>query len=329
MECHICHNTEANEEIDHHGKGTRRVYCDTCGTYLMTRRVFQFLSNYLPEDMRKVARWLYNTRDEGERFLSNEPLSLEDAWKGKALDLKNAGNLYMDDGAALEKYESAISRIAAATRKFGQRFTLRDDRWLVPTIDDQEADSVVQLLVSEGYLAGAKGSAIKDPFTFFLMPKGLTYVENLSRKARIRGNRVFVAACFHDDLKPVVKTIRDVVSGLGYNPKVVTDPHTNLIDLEIYERIRESRFIVADLTCNRQSVYYEVGFAHGLGIDVVLACQHDHFEDKSDDSKWVHFDLNHRSVLVWKDYDELAKMLRQHIWQVFGRVGDSASPPTI
>ena len=72
---------------------------------------------------------------------------------------------------------------------------------------------------------------------------------------------------------------------------------------EILAEIRKSRFVVADFTCCKQcavcetckktgrkisipgSVYYETGFARGLGIPVIHIVRGDGMDD-------VHFDTN-------------------------------------
>ena len=41
--------------------------------------------------------------------------------------------------------------------------------------------------------------------------------------------------------------------------------HNNKICDEIIAEIRRSRYLVADFTGNRGGVYYEAGFAYGLG----------------------------------------------------------------
>jgi hypothetical protein len=328
MDCYVCGRGEAEDGPTNDRKMNHWVQCAACGDYVITHECKSPLND--PKQglrRRKVARWLHETRYDGERFLSNGPVQLDDSWTGKALDLRQAESLYEDDGSALEKYDNTLSKISAATATFGQKFDTVNDRWLIQTMDDSELHEIIDALVQEGYI-GTTGKLLKpdEPQAFWLTVNGLRRAAEMKRNVVESNSRVFIAACFAEELKPAIEVVRGVVSELGYKPKVVTDAHTNLIDLEIYEGIRESRFIVADLTCNRQSVYYEVGFAHGLGVDVVLTCRHDHFEDKSDDFKWVHFDLNHRSVLVWQTEDELAKMLRQHIWQVFGRGGDAVQP---
>ena len=44
---------------------------------------------------------------------------------------------------------------------------------------------------------------------------------------------------------------------------------------EIMAQIKRSRFVVADYTAQRKSVYFEAGFALGLGLTVIPTCRAD------------------------------------------------------
>jgi hypothetical protein len=71
----------------------------------------------------------------------------------------------------------------------------------------------------------------------------------------------------------------------------------NKIDDEIIAQIRRSRFIVADFTGHRGGVYYEAGFAQGIGLEVVWTCERKEI-------KKLHFDVRQYNCLTW-DMDEL------------------------
>ena len=89
------------------------------------------------------------------------------------------------------------------------------------------------------------------------------------------------------------------------------------VDDEIMAGIRKSRFVVADFTTSRGSgardgVYYEAGFAHGLGIPVIHTCRNDCMEV-------VHFDTNHINHLTWETPEELRAKLQHRVEAVLGR----------
>ena len=76
--------------------------------------------------------------------------------------------------------------------------------------------------------------------------------------------------------------------------------------------------MVADVTHGdegaRGGVYYEAGFAHGLGLDVIFTCDKEHFDD-------VHFDIKHRNHILWNadDLEGFKISLKNRIEAVIGR----------
>ena len=106
-------------------------------------------------------------------------------------------------------------------------------------------------------------------------------------------NQAFVAMWFNDEVKEAYeKSIEPAIRDAGYDPvRIDRIEHNNKIDDEIIAEIRKSKFVIADFTSGfeggtliaRGGVYYEAGFAHGLGIPVIWTCHEDCIEH-------VHFD---------------------------------------
>jgi hypothetical protein len=89
----------------------------------------------------------------------------------------------------------------------------------------------------------------------------------------------------------------------GYSPVRLDDEdYVGGITDEIMAQIRRSRFVVADYTGQRHNVYFEAGFALGLGLTVIPTCQ-------ADENDKLQFDIRHLNTLVWKSPDELAEGL--------------------
>jgi nucleoside 2-deoxyribosyltransferase len=85
-----------------------------------------------------------------------------------------------------------------------------------------------------------------------------------------------------------------------------------LIDDRLRVEIRQSRFLLADLTHHNKGAYWEAGFAEGLGKPVIYLCRKDVFEDKS---QGTHFDTNHHLTVVWdlENLGEAAEKLKATI----------------
>jgi hypothetical protein len=88
--------------------------------------------------------------------------------------------------------------------------------------------------------------------------------------------------------------------------------HANKIDDEIIAEIRRSAFLVADFTGHRQNVYFETGFAIGLGLQVIWTCRKDHIPE-------LHFDIRQYNCIDWEDEAQLARRLQRRIEAILGR----------
>jgi hypothetical protein len=83
-------------------------------------------------------------------------------------------------------------------------------------------------------------------------------------------------------------------------------PHNGDINDAILAEVKRCQFVIADFTGHRAGVYFEAGFARGLGRDVIWCC-------RESDFKQSHFDTNHYSHVVWKDIPDLKKKLKDRI----------------
>jgi hypothetical protein len=114
-----------------------------------------------------------------------------------------------------------------------------------------------------------------------LTSAGWRRVDEIQRQG-VGLSRSFVAMWFSADVRPAYEEgIRPALVECGYVPPFRVDDaeHEEIwktsaedgrrqqkIDDRILGEIRRSRFLVADFTGQRPSVYFEAGFAEGLGI---------------------------------------------------------------
>ena len=70
------------------------------------------------------------------------------------------------------------------------------------------------------------------------------------------------------------------------------DSETN-IDDRIFVEINKAKFMVADFTDDRPNVYYEAGYAKGLGLTVIKCCN-------AKDVDKLHFDTRNKDHIVWE-----------------------------
>jgi hypothetical protein len=151
-----------------------------------------------------------------------------------------------------------------------------------------------------------------------LTPKGLLAAEALGASGS--GAQGFVAMSFDPSLQEVwTNGFRQGIRAAGYSPVRLDDEdYVGGITDEIMAQIRRSRFVVADYTGQRHNVYFEAGFALGLGLTVIPTC-------RADENDKLQFDIRHLNTLEWKSPDELAEGLNRRIRAVIG-AGPDADP---
>ncbi|MBF8278039.1 MAG: hypothetical protein HW390_3112 [Candidatus Brocadiaceae bacterium] len=80
--------------------------------------------------------------------------------------------------------------------------------------------------------------------------------------------------------------------------------HSKKITDVILEKLRVSRFLVCDISTERPNVYYELGFAHGIGKEVILVAR---------EGTTLHFDIKDYNVIFYKSYSELEDRVAKRI----------------
>ena len=58
--------------------------------------------------------------------------------------------------------------------------------------------------------------------------------------------------------------------------------------------IKQSKFVIADLTHDNNGAYWEAGYAEGIGIPVIYICEREKFNREK-----THFDTNHLTTVLW------------------------------
>ena len=79
--------------------------------------------------------------------------------------------------------------------------------------------------------------------------------------------------------------------------------------------IKNSRFVVADATDQRPGVYFEAGYAMGLGLPVLWSV-------REDDLQNVHFDARQYNYIIWRAAEDLEQQLYNRVSAVIGRPDD-------
>jgi hypothetical protein len=220
-----------------------------------------------------------------------------------------------------ETLDDLLLLVAERVRFFGDSSPVEHVGAWVARLGLRAQDDLQKLLSEVGPLQVVKElSTPNGEIRFEILLGGWKRVQEL-QQTHGTGRLVFIAMSFDVGLNYVRDAIEAAVRRAGYEPLRV-DRHEfvgGVMD-EILAKIRQSKFVVADFTGNRGGVYYEAGFASGLGLRVVPLCQ-DTCLNSANKAEGLHFDVSHLNFLSWRP-DALADLesrLQSRIERIFGR----------
>lgn len=337
IECPICRGnatyTPNDEEIYRDF-----ITCDCCGTFDYAK---ENNSDYLKlSELEKInlRTYLYLNKDKNQgKYIPKILKSKKAELFGKINAPKNL----------LEKIDVVLLDINKNTKCFGdninfvklEKIDYKEPRINQPKTcldyyckDEQELENILNELQRLDYI---RKESKENNWDISITSKGLQYAKSLSTTSS--SEQVFVAMWFDNETKDLWNKIKQSIEGnpnedknssnYGANYKALRideKEHTNFIPSEIISEIKRSKFMIADLTGYRGGVYYEAGYAEGLGIPVILTCNNDWFEDKRDNDKiiknGVHFDLKQKNILLWKN-DNLTEFQRKLVARIGEVVG--------
>ena len=257
-----------------------------------------------------LTSWLINQRRLGEKFPLITFKTIEDAKQRRDLPVYERADRFL-------RYLSRIEPFVGCRFVMQESELLHAQAWsesrMTVTAMPESTDKIqffIDYLAAKGWINVHKNAG------YNLTVEGYAHLEELERGAT-DSSQAFVAIWFHDSMTDAwEKGIKPAIKAAGYEAlRIDQKEHDNRIDDEMIAEIRRSRFIVADFTHGedgaRGGVYYEAGFAHGLGIQVIFTCRKDVFEK-------VHFDTRQYNHIVWETTEELRSRLVDRIAAVVG-----------
>lgn len=267
-------------------RNTNPIECKICGPYLISERAAQ---DTFPPGLRESHIYSGAVRELNE--------------KGRQVIIESFEQL-RDSVVVPEGPLERIDRILLyVLRKMdtddaGVPISPQYDYSVGYTRNPTEFKFLVDRAVGIGYLEIAYGESV-----YRLTFKGWEHAAQLSQ-SQVRTNLAFIAMSFDADLRPVyLEAIRPALEQTGYVPFRVDDIQYNeKIDDRIIADIRKSGLLIADFTRHKGGVYFEAGFALGLGVPVIWSC-------RETDIPGAHFDTRQYNHIVWKDASDLREKL--------------------
>ena len=109
----------------------------------------------------------------------------------------------------------------------------------------------------------------------------------------------------------VYATVKEECERLGLRPQLVDEyVRSAVVVRDIAELIENAEFLIFDLSGERQNVYYELGYAHGVGneaADILLI---------SKEGTKLHYDIAGLRVHFYKSVDHLRGILSRSLGEM-------------
>jgi endogenous inhibitor of DNA gyrase (YacG/DUF329 family) len=272
--------------------------CPRCGKYNITSQA----EHYGPLKLfgTKISAWIkdFNERGETPPLLTTEMIERI--------------NSSIPDYSVLEKQLKLLQNLERKSKFPGFLILLIpiNDVPLAWATNDEEFMFHLKSLRDRNLIEGhdATGGSYAT-----ITPEGWEYLDK--HESDIEGRtQVFVAMSFNPELNSVWENaIMPAIKDAGYTPyRIDIEPHNERIDAKIMAEIKNSRFIVADFTENKRGVYFEAGYALGLGIPVLWCV-------KKEDLEKLHFDTRQYGHIDWESEEELKEKLFNYICVIIGK----------
>ncbi|MCF6147588.1 MAG: hypothetical protein E3K37_02910 [Candidatus Kuenenia sp.] len=255
------------------------IDCPQCGNYTTNTKIEMLIGrrNLTERQKANISAWL--AENEGYEITSEN------------LDnflIKLKPPSFIDRADNLLRHIAFKSDFAGASIQFDKSFISR--AWCV---NEKELQAITDYLITTKRMAVSIEPEIRLN-KYKVLPDGWIRLEELS-KSNPKSSQGFVAMSFsnNEEMHLVGKAITAAIGDAGYKPLMVNKiEHVNKICDEIIYQIRRSKFVVVDFTEQKPNVYFEAGFAKGLGLEVFWLC-------KKEDIDKLHFDIRQYNCIEW------------------------------
>lgn len=306
--CKIC-RTES-EVRDVQSSFNKKIECPKCGSYYMDRSLYDDFEGYrISEiDKAKISSILKSNlllHPHNSIVITNN------------LDKKEAGLVYIKIESLIESFpnqfveraDMALLNMEKLTTYAGERINLEEKDSNILMLDSFSPESeqyMYNFLKQKGYVSDV-GSTF-GVISLIIAPDGWSRLGELRTKLISPENNVFVAMWFNPEMETIYqKAIGPAIDECGYKAiKINNVEHNNKIDDEIIAAINRSKFIICDFTGHRGGVYYEAGYAKGLGLPVIWMCKKTAIDE-------LHFDTRQFNHIVWESEEDLKVKLINRI----------------
>lgn len=282
--------------------------CEYCGKYILDSRGFDILRK--DENKFKMACVLNERRLKGFGGIA-----LDDETKKEDL-VCDCPRISVNEllaqfpqtaGEFLNRILLNLSRLAP--RPFSEiplNFKKPDNLYLF-TKDTGECMTILKELSEQGLIRD--GNSTMQELRRILTSRSWEIIGKLQNSA-IDSKQAFVAMWFDESMNDYYKDgIKKAIEDAGYVPvRIDLKEFNNKVCDEIIAEIKRTKYLVADFSGLRSGVFFEAGFAKGLGREVIFTVRKEDVEQLKE-----HFDTRQYNHIVYDSPEDLRKKLYNRI----------------
>lgn len=293
MQCPLCHENSAS--WPHPNSRSYDVTCANCGKFRISTTALSELEGN-DQAAFYIGSWVYQQNQSGSTPFVDSKV-VEGITTYPRPNVQRRAELYL------------ARSIKLLSGRLTGRVPISDPSLRVASWSFYRED-----LRALAYYLIELGAILKDPNSENWQLVAKAHVLN-EQWANTRGmtSQAFVAMWFDPQMKDAYEHGFEIaIKGAGYSAlRIDRKEHDGKIDDAMIAEIRRSAFVVADFSGHRGGVYYEAGFAHGLGRRVIFTC-------KRDDIDKLHFDVRQYNTILWTATNEIVAPLQNRILALFG-----------
>jgi hypothetical protein len=288
-----------NREIEkRYNHGPYICFCPNCGKYEISLEAFEDVPGEFNKRKYRGKGYLFSgyIREMNDLHLKIELIT--------NVNFQNILHSPLIPKTSMEKLDKLLLHIYRNTDKLFQLIEISQNTPSIGYAKDAEELSNMLIALQDLKYLDLKS---ESPDEYVLTLEGIQRAESLQKEV-INTKQCFVAMWFDPSMMDIYnRYITKAAQDTGYESLTIGQKeHTDKICDQIISEIRRSKFLIADFTGHRGGVYFEAGFALGLGLPVIWTC-------KKDDLENLHFDIRQYNFIAWETGEELRERLTNRI----------------
>lgn len=212
-----------------------------------------------------------------------------------------------------EKYDNLISELYKNINSMNNRinFTELENSYFSAKCyfnSYEECKDYLKSMNKKDFIDCENFNELAGPINFSLTFEGLNYLVELENNGSESKN-CFIAMAFKKETDSIRKAIKNAIINTGFKPIIIDEQNIDsdqTINDAIIVGIKKSKFCISDFSYHRNGVYFESGFALGLGKPVIYCCSKEEFSK-------AHFDIKPLQHIIYESEEELEKRLMDKI----------------